>query len=265
MFLSKKNTSLLKEMVRTDFKLRYQGSLLGYVWSLLKPLMLFGILYVVFTQFLRFGDGVPNFELSLLLSIVLWTFFTEATSQSVGAIVSRGDLLRKIKIPAYIIVLSANVAAFINLGLNMIVVFAFAYIGPVEITWRALWLIPIIVELFLFAQIVSFIISSLYVKFRDMSYIWEVALQMLFYLSPILYPISEVVKQSKTAAEIMVLNPLAQIVLDARYALVYDQTTQTYDIAYRGLWYLPFVIIFALAIFAFKYFRSSEPYFAEYV
>jgi len=97
---SEKNRILLSEMVRTDLKLRYQSSALGYVWSLLRPLLLFGTLYVVFTQFLKFGDGVPNFAVSLLLGIVMWSFFAEATQTSLTSVVERGDLIRKFRFPA---------------------------------------------------------------------------------------------------------------------------------------------------------------------
>src|SRR5258706_11319272 len=97
--LSKQNRALLSELVRTDFKLRYQGSVLGYAWSLLRPLLLFLILYVVFVKFFNFGKGVPHYPVYLLLGIVIWNFFGEMTSQSLGSIVSRGDLVRKIRIP----------------------------------------------------------------------------------------------------------------------------------------------------------------------
>src|SRR3990167_5968382 len=99
---SKKNRSLLAELVRTDFKLRYQGSVLGYAWSLLRPLLLFLILYVVFVRFLKIGGDIPHFPVYLLLGIVLWNFFAEMTAQSLGSIVSRGDLVRKIRIPRWI-------------------------------------------------------------------------------------------------------------------------------------------------------------------
>src|SRR5690349_12624172 len=89
---SRRNRILLRELVVTDFKLRYQGSVLGYLWSLLKPLMLFAIMYAVFVHFLRFGEGIDHFAVSLLLGIVMWTFFTEATTQGMQAIVTRGDL-----------------------------------------------------------------------------------------------------------------------------------------------------------------------------
>src|SRR5471030_2448555 len=94
-FFSKQNRALLSELVRTDFKLRYQGSVLGYAWSLLRPLLLFLILYVVLVNFLKVGKGVPHFQVYLLLGIVIWNFFNEMTMLSIGSIVSRGDLIRK--------------------------------------------------------------------------------------------------------------------------------------------------------------------------
>src|SRR5829696_8502893 len=106
---SKENRALLAELVRTDFKLRYQGSVLGYAWSLLRPLLLFAILYVVFVKFLRIGGGVPHFPVYLLLGIVLWQFFADMTSQSLGSIVGRGDLIRKIRIPRWMIVFSSSI------------------------------------------------------------------------------------------------------------------------------------------------------------
>src|SRR3989344_3597432 len=117
---SKKNRALLSELVRTNFKLRYQGSVLGYAWSLLHPLLIFIILYVVFVRFLKIGQGVPHYPVYLLLGIVIWNFFRETTSHSLTAIVSRGDLIRKIRIPRWIIILSSSISALINLVLNLI-------------------------------------------------------------------------------------------------------------------------------------------------
>jgi len=137
---SKKNRALLAELVRTDFKLRYQGSALGYAWSLLRPLMIFIILYVVFVKFLKIGNGVPHFPVYLLLGIVLWNFFSEMTAQSLGSIVGRGDLIRKIRIPRWIIVLSSSISALINLFLNLVVVTAFLFINHVDLLRTTLWL-----------------------------------------------------------------------------------------------------------------------------
>src|ERR1700693_1553996 len=98
---SKKNRALLSELVRTDFKLRYQGSVLGYAWSLLRPLLIFLILYVVFVKIFPLGKGVPHYPVYLLLGLVIWNFFMEMTTQSLGSIVMRGDLIRKIRIPRW--------------------------------------------------------------------------------------------------------------------------------------------------------------------
>src|SRR6185503_7618955 len=132
--LSKKNRALLTELVRTDFKLRYQGSVLGYAWSLLKPLLLFVILYIVFVYFLKIGKGIAHYPVYLLLGIVLWNFFNEMTSQSLGSIVGRGDLIRKIRIPRWIIVFSSSISALINLGLNLIIVGVFMVVNQVDLT-----------------------------------------------------------------------------------------------------------------------------------
>src|ERR1700693_6306796 len=120
--LSKQNRALLSELVRTDFKLRYQGSILGYAWSLLRPLLIFLILYIVFVKFLKLGTGVPHYPVYLLLGIVFWNFFYEMTMQSLTSIVGRGDLIRKIRIPRWIIVVSSSVSALINFLLNLFVV-----------------------------------------------------------------------------------------------------------------------------------------------
>ena len=139
---SKKNRVLIRELVITDFKLRYQGSVLGYAWSLLKPLFLFAVMYVVFVHFLRFGQDVPHFVSALLLGIVLWTFFVETVTQGMQSIVNRGDLIRKISFPKYIIVVSSSLSALINLVINLLVVLAVMLIDGVDFGWSAL-LFPI--------------------------------------------------------------------------------------------------------------------------
>src|SRR5437868_2321876 len=186
---SKNNRTLLSELVRTDFKLRYQGSVLGYAWSLLRPLLLFAILYVVFVKFLKIGAGVPHYPVYLLLGIVIWNFFLEMTSQSLGSIVGRGDLIRKIRIPRWIIVLSSSISALINLFLNLLVVVVFLFINHVDLLRTILWLPLLIVEVYAFSLGLSLLLSAAYVKYRDVNYIWEVILQAGFYLTPIIYPI----------------------------------------------------------------------------
>lgn len=262
---SRRNRILLRELVVTDFKLRYQGSVLGYLWSLLKPLMLFTILYFVFVRFLRFGEGIEHFAVSLLLGIVLWSFFTEATSQGMQAIVSRGDLIRKINFPKYIIVISGTISALINLTLNLIVVFFFIILNGVDIKWSILFLPLNVLELYVFSLAIAFALAAVYVKYRDVSHIWEVFLQGLFYATPILYPLSMVIENaSLVIAKILLLNPIAQIIQDARYSAISHETITTSSFIDNPFYVaIPYVIVLFAMVFATLYFRKNQKYFAE--
>lgn len=264
---SRRNRILLRELVATEFKLRYQGSVLGYLWSLLKPLLLFTILYFVFVRFLKFGEGIPHFEVSLLLGIVLWSFFTEATSQGMQAIVARGDLIRKISFPKYIIVISGTISALINLLFNLVVVLFFIIINGVDIKWSILLLPLSIIQLYVFALAIAFWLSAVYVKYRDVSHIWEVFLQGLFYATPILYPITMVIgNANEYIAKVMMLNPVAQIVQDARYsAVTHDTVTTSGFINNPYLVAIPYLIVAISIVLATYYFRKSQRYFAENV
>lgn len=259
---SKKNRALLAELVRTDFKLRYQGSALGYIWSLLRPLLLFLILYIVFVKIFPLGKGVPHYPIYLLLGIVMWNFFNEMTVQSLGSIVGRGDLIRKIRIPRWIIVLSSSIAALINLLLNLIVVLIFLLFNHVDLLRTSLWFPLILLEIYLFALGISLFLSAAFVKYRDVQYIWEVILQAGFYLTPILYPLSRItnIKFQK----LIMLNPMAQGIQDARYSTVTHQSTTIYRVFNGGYFeYIPFIIVGAVFIAGVLYFRKESKLFAE--
>ncbi len=264
--LNRRNRILLKELVITDFKLRYQGSTLGYLWSLLKPLLLFAILYVVFVRFLKFGSDIEHFPVYLLLGIVMWNFFIEATLQGMTAIVSRGDLIRKISFPKYIIIVSGTISALINLILNLVVVFGFMIFNGVDIK-RTILLFPLnILELYLFALAIAFLLAALYVKYRDVSYIWEVFLQGAFYATPILYSVSIVVEQSPVAAKLLMLNPVAQVIQDGRYNTITHQTITTTGLINNiFIAVIPYVIVAVVMVYASYYFKKNSRYFAENV
>jgi ABC-2 type transport system permease protein len=260
--LSKRNRVLLAELVRTDFKLRYQGSVLGYAWSLLKPLLLFIILYVVFVFFLKIGKDVPHFPVYLLLGIVLWNFFSEMTSQSLGSIVGRADLIRKIRIPRWIIVFSSSISALINLCLNLVVVGIFMVINQVEIS-PTLFLLPLnIAEIYFFALGISLFLAAMYVKYRDVSYIWEVVLQAGFYATPIIYPLGMIT--SDFVQKLLLMSPLAQAIQNARYNAV-THTTITSSTLFESTVYvlIPIVIVIAVLVGGIIYFRKQSKYFAE--
>lgn len=253
---------LLKQLVITDFKLRYQGSVLGYAWSLLRPILLFVILYFVFVKGLKIGGGIPNFPIYLLLGIVLWNFFAEMTSQSLGSIVDRGDLIRKIRIPRWIIVLSSSISALINLVLNLLVVFVFMIFSNVEFMSTSIWLPIILAEIYIFSLGLSFFLAAAFVKYRDMSYIWEVVLQAGFYVTPIIYPLSVITQ--KSFQQILLLNPLAQAIQDARNVLITKETitiAEVYGTSAARLITLGMVLlVFILGVF---YFKRQAKHFAE--
>lgn len=262
-----RNRILLRELVITDFKLRYQGSVLGYIWSLLKPLLLFAIMYIVFVHFLRFGEGVKHYAVALLLGIVMWTFFVEATNQGMHAIVSRGDLLRKINFPKYILVISGTVSALINFLLNLVVVLVFMLVDGVDFGWSAL-LFPItIFILFIFSLAAAFFLAAVNVKFRDIGHLWEVFLQGLFYATPIIYPLQVVLAYNNTAAHILMLNPIAVLFQDARAELVGPANVITAKQLFENPVYLaiPYVTIVVVVISASWYFKKSQAKFAELV
>lgn len=247
-------------MVVTDFKVRYQGSVLGYLWSLLKPLFMFVIIYVVFTSIFSLGKDVPHYPVYLLLGIVLWSFFTEATSIGLNSIINSGDIIRKISIPRYLIVVSSSVSALINLGLNLLVVFALALFNGVDPRWEWLLLTIVIIEVYIFAQATAFFLAALNVKFRDIGYIWEVLLQAGFYATPIIYPMTLVPAEFQ---KLVLLNPMAQIIQDARYLFVWDGTMTIWS-KIHSLWVLtPLFIIAASIIAAVIYFKKRSLTFAE--
>ncbi|HEY0221706.1 MAG TPA: ABC transporter permease [Lactovum miscens] len=224
-FFSRRNQILLKELIKTDFKLRYQGSVIGYLWSILKPLMLFVILYLVFVRFMRFGAATPHFAVSLLLGITLWNFFGETTNMGMTAIVGRGDLLRKINFSKPVIIASITVNALINLLITLIVVIIFALVNGVQFSWTVIFAVPLLAELVILAFGIALILSTIYVRFRDIGPIWEVLMQAAFYGTPIIYPITQISVNHLTLAKFQMLNPVAQILQDMRFILTYSNNT----------------------------------------
>lgn len=255
---------MLRQLVITDFKLRYKGSALGYVWTLLRPLALFVILYIVFVNFLKVGASIPHFAVYLLMGVVLWNYFTEVTTNGLSSIVGKGDLMRKLAFPRYVVVVAGSFSALINLAINLVVVGIFMAVNGVVIGWSALWMIPLIIELFIFALSVAFLLSALYVKFRDINYIWEVILQAGFYATPILYPISLVVEKSALAAKVMLLNPVAQVVQDVRATVITSDTTTLYTLfGHKTIYLVPLAIVGLFLIASVIYFKKKSPGFAE--
>ncbi len=198
--------SLTYTLAATDFKLRFFGSALGYVWSLMRPLLLFGVLYVVFSQIVDFGGDIPNYPVLLLLNVVLFSFFTEATTNSVQSVLQRENLVRKMHFPRIVIPLSVVLTALLNLVVNLIAVLGFILAYGVEPRWTWLLLPVALVPLVAFTTGVAMLLSALYVRFRDVAPIWAVGSTALFYATPVLYVIDKVPEDFQ---RILMANPVA--------------------------------------------------------
>ena len=263
--LNRKNRILLKELTKTDFKLRYQGSVLGYLWALLRPLMMFAIMYIVFAKLLKIGNDIPHYPVYLLCGTTMWSFFTECTSQGIQSIIIRGDLLRKISFPKYIVVVSSTLTAVINMLINLVVIIIFALINGVTPSWHWFLIIPAILELYLLSLGIAFLLGSINVKYRDITSIWDVLVQAMFYAVPIIYPISMVANTSAIAAKIILLNPIAQAIQDIRYNLITTETITTWNYVHNPAVVIPIIIIIFVLAFGAITFRRKSKFFAEEV
>jgi len=208
------NLTLMLAM--TDFKLRYFGSALGYLWSLMRPLLFFGVLYVMFTRILKAGEGTPHYAVYLLTSIMLWNFFLETTTTAVPCLLAREGLLRKIRFPRLAIPLAVALTALFTLCTNFIVVLVFAMAEGIYPQWG--WLeLPLLVALFAILAVgTGMLLSALYVRFRDIQPIWEVITQILFYGSPIIF----VAAKYKGFVRVAMCNPIAAILTQMRHAFI---------------------------------------------
>ena len=200
----------------TDFKLRFFGSVLGYLWQLIRPLLLFGVLYAVFTQVIRIGSDVEMYPVALLLGIVLYSFLSDATSGALTSLVDRESLIRKVDFPRLAVPMASILTALFNCVLNLLAVFVFLFAAGAEIRWSWLELPFLLAALTVFAAGLGMLLSSLYVTLRDMRPIWDVVLQVFFYASPIFYPIDVVMEQDQTLATLLMCNPFAAILQQAR-------------------------------------------------
>jgi ABC-2 type transport system permease protein len=245
-----------------EFKLRFFGSALGYLWQLVRPLLLFGVLYVVFTEFVRLGAGVRFYPALLLTGIVLFTFFSDTTSRSVTAVADRENLVRKIEFPRLVVPLSVLLVSYFNLVLNLLAVLVFVLATGVEprVEWLAMPLL--LIPLGLFAGGLAMLLSALYVRFRDVQPIWEVMLQILFYASPILYVLDTLPEHLRPT--VVRFNPLATILVQSRHSLIDETAPNSWDAA-GGMVYLliPGTIILAVLVLGFWVFNREAPRIAE--
>lgn len=259
-------------IARIEWKLRFFGSVLGYFWQLMRPLLLFSVLYVFFTKIGHVGAGKDTgpgqpqhfYGVQMLGSIVLFTFFSEATGGAVASVVSQEAVVRKIQFPRMVIPLSIVLGAMFNLGLNLIVVFIFAIASGVRpmLTW--LELPAIIALLAVFATGLAMLLSSLYVYFRDAQPIWDVVTQIIFYASPVIVPLSAVqAKLSPVLLKIYMLNPLAVAFQQFRHAMINHATPSVEQLLGPAGLLGVIAIVITFFVLGFAVFNRTAPYVAE--
>jgi ABC-2 type transport system permease protein len=247
----------------TDWKLRFYGSVLGYIWQLVRPFAFFGVIYVVFTQIVDLGDDIKNYGVYILFALVLFNFFGEVTNNCVRALVSRENLLRKISFPRLAIPMAITLTGLFNLGGTLVAVFIFAAISGVFPDAGWLELIPLILLLALLASGIGMLLSVLYVRYRDVEPIWEVATQILFYASPVLYVTTLV---DPCCREEYTAQPLAAIMAEMRHAVV-DSTAPDLAAALGGSIriLIPLTLIFGAFALGLWLFNREAPTIAEHL
>ena len=241
--MNKKNVQLVWELAKTDFKVRYQGSVFGYFWSLLKPLLIFAVLYTVFSVFIRWD--VPNFQLHLLLGIIIWTFFADGTKAGLNSLMEKSGIIKKIYFPRILVVLSSVLSAFLTFLLNILIYFVFLFISGVGF-YKWMIFIPFYL-LLLFFLVFGFalILSVLQSKYRDVTHIWDVLLQAGFFITPIIYPLSFVPEQFRSY---LFINPLTGFIEYLRLLTINGELPSMYESLYM-VGFIAVIMSFGLLIF----------------
>jgi ABC-2 type transport system permease protein len=248
-------------LATTDFKLRFYGSVLGYAWTLVRPFALFGVLYVVFAELLDLGQGVKNFPAYILLSMTFYQFFRAMVDGGLTCLVTRENLLRKMRFPRLVIPLAVTLGAMFELAMTLVAVAIFLLLSGIWPSWGWLELIPIAVLLTLLGTGLGLLFSVLYVRFRDMSPIWDVIAQMLFYATPVIY-VAQMVPQS--ILPWYLCNPVAAALTELRHAVI-DPGAPT-AAALIGGWerlLVPLAIVFGLFFLGVWAFAREAPRVAE--
>lgn len=253
-----KNFALARELAWTQFKLKYTGSVLGYLWSLLKPAMLFAVLYTIFV--VLFHQTANEFGLQLLVGIVLFTFFVESTATAMSSIAGNAGLIQKAFFPRSILVIASTMTAGMTFIINFaLIVLIAAPLGHLRLSLASLFAIPLTIELYLLALGLSLILASLFVFYRDLGHIWEILTQIIFYASAVVFPVSRVPERFQS---VFFLNPVAQIIADVRHVVVVPQAPSAASLV-GAVAIIPILISIALFVCGLLVFTKLSPAFAE--
>ncbi len=253
--LKKNYLFLIEQFTITDFKLRYSQSVLGYLWSLLNPLMMFGVLYFVFSVFMRFGE-IPHYQVRLLSGIMLWSFFAEATTGGMNSLLMKASLLNKISFPRIIIPLSSIFTTTLSLLINLIVLVFFMFLSGAAIQITAFMGVVVVIQLIFLSFSLSLLLTSFFLRFRDLSHIWTVFLQLGFWATPIIYPENIVPEKYQILLKI---NPMARILKSFRSSVIYGEPVALADIYYT---FIVIIVFLSTGILLFKW---AQKYFPEWL
>jgi ABC-2 type transport system permease protein len=259
----KQFAALTWTLALTEWKLRFYGSVLGYVWQLARPFAFFGVIYVVFTKIVGLGDEVEHYGVYILFALVLFNFFAEVTNGCVRSLVARESLLRKVSFPRIAIPMSVTVTGLLNLTGTLLAVFIFAVANGVYPDWGWLELPVLVFLLALLSSGVGMMLSVLYVRYRDVEPIWEVLTQILFYASPILY-VSTLI--DSCCRHPYVAQPIASILTEMRHAVI-DPGAPDVATAIGGTYRLalPLLVIFGAFALGLWLFNREAPRIAEHL
>jgi ABC-2 type transport system permease protein len=257
---SRRFFELLWLISATEFKKSFHGTAFGYIWSLVRPLMLFGVLLVVFTRIFRFN--VPNYPVLLLFNLVVFGLFQEGTGSAVGSVLAQEGIVRKTQFPRLVIPLSSVMVALFTMGLNLIAVFGFILAYGVDPRWTWLLLPVILLLVFVITCAASLLLSALNVRFRDIAIIWTVAATVLMYGTPIIYPIT--ILESSFLKDVLLGNPLTLIFEQARAWIIDPTAPGAVTVAGGWLNMLPAAVIYVLTcVLGVWVFKREAPKIAE--
>jgi len=267
----RRHLNLTRELAVTQFKLKYTGSVLGYLWSLLKPLMTFAIMYAVFDRLLHAGQTSDRFTMQLLVGIVIWTFFAETTITAVNTIVVNGNLINKAKFPRAILVVASSLSSLMTFSINLTLIVLIAGLSHnLSLGWQSLAVIPLLIELYALVIGISLLLSALFVFYRDLGHIWEIFTQLLFYGSAVVFPLSlrgavvNGVLQPIALMNLIALNPVTQIIEDVRHALVTQDPRVPWTATLLGARILlPIAVTVTVAVVGLAVFQRLAPRFSE--
>ena len=253
---------VLRLVASIEFKMKYADSVLGYAWSIAKPLAYFAVLWLVFGHLFDARTSVDSFALYLILGLVLYLFFIDAVGMALTSVVARGSLLRRLAFSPLVLPISVTATALMTLAVNFVAVGAFVAIGRIEPNFSWLLIVPLLLELYVFVLGTGLILATLFVRFHDVAQIWELTAQLLIFITPVMYPLSLL---PGWAEKLLFLNPLVQVMQDVRAIMLHGEVETASDVLGRGGHAVPIFVAFAFLAVGLAIFRRDSPRFAERV